>query len=163
MSDLGRIALEYAEQGIAVLPLEPRGKRPIGYLAKRGYLSATKDSEEIERFWRKVPDANIGIGCAPSGIVVFDIDRRNGGERPDCLFPTFTVETGDGEHLYYCAPQDWTPAQLEDEGIDVKWKGYVVAPPSIHPTGRVYSVKNPARVEALPQDLIEFLHDDLAE
>jgi hypothetical protein len=162
VTELQQVATEYAQQGLSVLPLEPRGKRPIGRLVKRGHLSASADPEVVGSWWAKVPDANIGIACSLSGIVVFDIDRRNGGERPDCLPDTFTVETGDGEHLYYCAPADFSPAQVDDEGIDVKWNGYVVAAPSIHPNGKTYSVARQDVVRALPSDLQAFLSDDLS-
>ena len=41
------------------------------------------------------------------------------------------------------------------EGIDVKWKGYVVAPPSIHPNGSRYEVINNLPLSVMSIDLME--------
>ena len=103
--DLGSrdTALEYAERGWAVLPLLPRKKDPHFDLAQRAYLSATTDQKLIN-FWFDYDDKiNIGIACYQSGLVVFDIDYRNGGELLPEFEPTYTVQTGDGLHLYYTA------------------------------------------------------------
>ena len=51
-------ALEYANQGLAVFPLFPRDKFPI---YKGGFQNATTDPVQIGKWWRKNPDANIGI------------------------------------------------------------------------------------------------------
>jgi hypothetical protein len=69
--------------------------------------------------------------------VVFDIDYRNGGELLEQFEPTYTVQTGDGLHLYL------QPANLMfivAISHDIKYKGYVAAAPSIHPSGARYTV-----------------------
>ena len=72
-------ALRYAEIGWHVLPLEPRGKQPLGKLVPRGLHDATTDVDLVRRWWTAAPAANIGIALAQSGLVAVDVDPRNGG------------------------------------------------------------------------------------
>lgn len=140
-------ALAYAKLGWKVLPLEPATKRPHR-LAPRGVHSATSDSKAIHEIWSRAPDAGVGIACNDSGLVVLDIDPRNGGlltlERLEAQYGTITsnvqaITPGGGLHLVYEAGGvDKLPGTL-GPGIDVKSAGYICAEPSIHPTGREYA------------------------
>ena len=136
-------ALDFAEKGWHVLPIRPKAKEPLGKLARFGHLSATTDKDILMNWFDQAPNMNIGIACEMSGLVVIDIDYRNltkeSWRYAKLLYAdTLIVETGDGVHLYFKAPQGLSlPAKLDD-GIDVKYRGYVVAPPSVHPTGKVY-------------------------
>lgn len=135
-------AASYLLKDWKVMPLLPKKKDPHFDLIKKAYLDATTDWELI-KFWFNVdPRANLGIACKPSNLVVIDIDYRAGGERQEWMNDTYTVKTGNGMHLYYQADQDMEFRSSAGEGIDVKWKGYVVAPPSIHPNGSRYEVIN---------------------
>jgi hypothetical protein len=130
-------ALAYSALGWFVLPLTPKDKTPFTRLAPRGFRSASDDPKQIVSWFAKRPDLNIGIACAMSGLVVYDIDFRNGGSI-DGLDPTLIVQTGNGFHYYYQANAGFTyPGKLRN-GIDIKWNGYVVAAPSIHPSGYKY-------------------------
>jgi hypothetical protein len=140
---LGRAALWYARHGFAVFPLRPLSKIPL--ISKsaggRGHLDGTTDIAKIERWWKRYPKANIGIACFLSGIVVIDVDPRNGGDdtlatlerEHGPLPPTWTVLTpSGGQHYYYRVPDGFdTDAATLGPGIDLKWRGYVVAPPSV--------------------------------
>ncbi len=145
-------ALQYARRGWAVFPLVPKTKRP---LTGHGLNDATTDPATIRAWWQEWPDANIGINCGASGLVVVDVDAKNGapglatwqrllpqiGGQIDT--PTVQTPTG-GYHYYYLAPQGVDLAQGNGKlgpGVDVKGQGgYVVAPPSIHPdTGTAYT------------------------
>ncbi len=132
-------ALSYSALGWYVLPLRERGKEPFSKLAPQGFKSATTDPDKITEWWDAYPNLNVGIACAMSGLVVYDVDERNGGTM-DGLATTLTIRTGDGFHLYYEA-QDGIhyPGKLR-QGVDIKFNGYVVAPPSIHPSGQIYRV-----------------------
>ena len=76
---LASAARAYSERlAWAVLPL--RGKVPA--IPKgRGYLDATTDPATISRWWREYPDANVGVSCIGSNLVVLDVDPRHGGDR----------------------------------------------------------------------------------
>lgn len=140
-------ALVYAEKHSAhVFPLAPRSKVPLSRLVPNGFLGASVDPETIARWWRQVPDANIGIACAPSGFVVVDVDPRNGGDETfgalqrelGPMPPTWTDLTpGNGQHYYLRDCVGEYVASL-GPGVDVKYRGYVVAPPSVHPSGGIY-------------------------
>ena len=149
-------ALDYAQRGWAVLPLLPRKKDPHFDLAQRAYLSATTDQNLINFWFDYDENINIGIACYQSGLVVFDIDYRNGGELLPEFEQTYTVQTGDGLHLYYTANKtDLFRGKLND-GIDIKWKGYVAAAPSVHPSGAIYTVIDDRNPVAMPKQIREW-------
>lgn len=50
------------------------GKAPVGRLAPRGVLDATTNSATIDRWWRAMPLANVGIALETSGLVLVDPD-----------------------------------------------------------------------------------------
>ncbi|WNC90609.1 AAA family ATPase [Paraburkholderia sp. FT54] len=143
-------ALDYAARGLRVLPLRPKGKAPLGALVPNGKDDATCDAEAIKAWWRAVPDANIGINCAASGIVVVDIDRHEGKANGFETLSALETENGPlrssvvaksgsgGEHRYYREPGGAHLPGKAGPGIDLKHNGYIVAPPSIHPNGEPY-------------------------
>lgn len=133
-------AHDYIDRGWAVMPLKARSKEPNHNLIRRAYLDATLDLYKATRWFYQDPTANLGISCIASNLVVIDIDYRNGGALNELLPATYTVETGDGLHLYYKAhPSMRFPGTLW-QGVDVKHRGYVVAAPSLHPNGKPYRV-----------------------
>lgn len=144
---LGRAALAYARRlDLFVLPLRVAAKEPHGRLAPRGWCSATRDSRTIEEWWDRAPSANVGVACAPSGLLVVDVDPRNGGDEElgrlsrelGALPATWTVLTpGGGLHMYFRHDGSSVSGVLA-AGVDIKHRGYVVAPPSVHPNGGIY-------------------------
>ncbi len=149
MSHTLSIALNYALRGWKILPIKLADKRP---LTPHGYKDATSDSAIISEWFSCWPDANIGIATgAASGVIVLDVDPRNGGNESFAaiasLIPsTLTARTGGGgKHLYfkYCTGLKNSNGKL-GTGLDIKTdKGYVVAPPSLHPSGQLYEWENP--------------------
>jgi hypothetical protein len=121
--------------------------------AGEGWKDGTTDPKTIERWFSRHPEANIGIACAPSGIEGLDIDPRHGGDvllrellaKHGPLPKAPTVRTRSlGFHGYFSTTNQ--PADFHDEGlyrkgfklpgrkagaIDLKQKGYLVAPPSL--------------------------------
>src|SRR5579872_34962 len=147
MSTLADAAIEYAERGMAVFPLRPRDKRPDGELAPHGFHDAATDTQRVRDWWGQSPTANIGLACAPQ-FLVLDEDPRSGGDRaledlfmtaPRYGFDTLTSLTGGGgRHFVFKHPTfDVSVAKIAP-GLDLKSKGYIVVPPSIHPSGRTY-------------------------
>jgi hypothetical protein len=132
-------ALWYAEMGRKVLPLQPKGKEPIGFLVPRGVKDATTDPDKIRSWWAKVPNTNVGIACG-EGLVVLDYDPRNGGMWDEDLLPPtpMVYSGGGGAHFYFYTPTPIPKAKV-GPGIDLQGEGsYVVAPPSIHRSGGRY-------------------------
>jgi hypothetical protein len=141
-------ANHYLALGWSVLPLRRRTKRP---LIRWEHLQHKRPSEEeISEWFRRWPDANIGIVTGEiSNLIVLDIDPKHGGdsmlgqlEQKFGMLPD-TVEAvtgGEGRHLYFAHPFGLTRNRTGlAQGIDLRGDGgYIVAPPSIHPSGRPY-------------------------
>ncbi len=70
-----RAALSYAEQGFKVFPLKPGGKKPI---TQHGLKDASQLQVTVQEYWRKNPNANIGLSC--DGLLVLDLDGKVGAE-----------------------------------------------------------------------------------
>lgn len=155
-----KAALWYADHGLAVLPLWPKAKNPLGKpeFAPHGVYSATLDKDVISEWWKKEPNANIGIaaGSLSGGLVVIDIDKhgevdgydtllefqREYGELPDTAN---TITGSGGYHFFFRSSEEIkTPSGAKSPvgvlpGIDIRGEGsFVVAPPSIHPNGSPY-------------------------
>jgi hypothetical protein len=141
-------ALELAARGFAVFPLAPRSKVPIA--GSRGCLDATRDPDRIVRMWQREPHANIGLATGgASGVWVLDVDDRHDGAATmrglvgelGPLPPTLRARTGSGWHLYFRLDGAVVRqgANVLGPGVDTRSTGgYVVAPPSIHPSGARY-------------------------
>jgi Bifunctional DNA primase/polymerase, N-terminal len=122
------------------------GKHPL----LRGWREAPVS---IARWWALGGTWNVGIETgAVSGIVVLDVDPRNGGdetlaalERDHGSLPvTWRFLTGGGgEHVLFRHPGGSIkslPGAL-GSGLDVKADGgFIVAPPSLHLSGRRYAI-----------------------
>ena len=137
-------ALTYAELDMPVIPCN-------GKAAVMSYEKATLDPKRIEQWWRKWPDANVGISTV-TGLVFLDIDPRHGGKRglhqltaqhgPLPVTVRSVSGRGDGGgHRYFVSAGDaLTNGKVADGGVELKANGYVLAPPSIHPeTFKPYS------------------------
>jgi hypothetical protein len=137
--------LPFAEKlGWKVLLLEPQWKRP--FLSKReggnGVHDASSDPGQIRAWGRACPNGNIGIACGEaSGIVVLDVDPRNGGDvairalaAKGHVFPKGPrARTGNGGFhlLYRHQPGIGGSKNKLGRGIDVKSTGgYIVVAPS---------------------------------
>jgi Bifunctional DNA primase/polymerase, N-terminal len=138
-----------------------------------GFYDATTDPDRLRAWGHRWPDANIGLATGrPSGLFVLDVDPAHDGMRTlakmiatggDGL-DTLEVETGSGGvHLYLAMPEvDLTNSNAAIKarygpGVDCRGSGgYVVAPPSIHPSGGRYSW-GAGRLRPVPGWLVEVL------
>lgn len=147
MTQLREAALAYARRGWAVFPLQRRSKEPA---VAGAYKAATTDVGQVGTWWHRWPDANIGLATgAVSGLWVLDIDGPEGEasfaelvqEHDGELAETLMASTGKGHHLYWRLPAGVDQGRRIGvrPGLDVIGsQGYLVAPPSIHPSGRLY-------------------------
>lgn len=158
-------ALELIKEGFHIIPLhtptnngecscgkacESEGKHPRIYNWPE---QASCDSAQVKEWWKRWPDANIGIVCGKiSDLVVLDVDPRNGGEdsldeledRIGGFAHTACVRTGgDGMHYYYRYPGEdliKNSSGALGNGLDIKTDGgFIVAPGSLHKTGKTYN------------------------
>ncbi len=158
-------AVEYVNRGWAVFPLHSVkdgvctcgeaicsiGKHPR---IDHGFKDATTDEPKVNEWWSKWPDANIGIATGSrSGIVVLDVDVAKGtkpsGEATldelrsthGALPATITSLTGGGgKHFFFRYQKAVMNSRVGFlPGLDIRGDGgYVVAPPSLHKSGRRY-------------------------
>lgn len=140
-------ALAYAARGWPVFPLEPRGKQPLGRLARHGLHDASTSVEKVAAWWHAFPTANIGLRTGVA-FDVLDVDGPEGRESLMAHMGELAVGLdsgpwawtgGDGDHLLYRPTGHGNRAGILPH---VDWRGaggYIVAPPSIHPdTGAAY-------------------------
>jgi hypothetical protein len=156
-------AITYIDAGWSVLPLwsvdddgkclcgradcKSPGKHPHGRLAPNGAKDATNDGEMALKWFSNGEHLNIGI-CAgeKSKLVILDVDPEHGGDESLAKFgeipKTPTVGTGGGgRHFYFRHPggEVRNSAGTIASGLDVRGhNGYVVAPPSLHASGKEY-------------------------
>jgi hypothetical protein len=158
-------ALQLAERGLAVFPCQPRDKKPA---TSHGLKDATTDAGTIEKWWCQQPNYNIGVATgAVSRILVVDIDdleaeaelRKLEAEYA-ALPATIESVTARGRHLFFQWPERAVrnSASRLAPGIDIRADGgYVVVPPSLHPSGRRYcwSVDSANALAAPPDWLLD--------
>ena len=136
------VAVALAASDIPVFPCVPGGKRP---LTSSGFHEATTRAWVVEDWWRRWPDANIGMPTGPrSGLDVVDVDVR-GNQSGFAVFQralSANLASGeiarvrtpsDGMHVYYPAggssQRCWQAAKAH---IDFRGDGgYVIVPPSV--------------------------------
>jgi hypothetical protein len=156
-------ALSWSDRGFSVFPLKPRGKEPLGWLAPHGVKDATRDPARIRDWWRREPKANVGLQTG-EGHFVLDLDGDgavawlvNSGGRHGGAPRTLTVKTSRGWHLYFkSAAEVPCSAGRIAPHVDVRGKGgSVTAPPSIHPSGGVYTIRRDLPIAEAPRWLVD--------
>jgi hypothetical protein len=150
MAPLGHAALKLAEKGMRVFPCAERSKEPA---IRDNLRRATTDPNTIAGWWRS-RDFNIGLATgAESGVWVLDIDGEEGESqlkmleaKHGALPQTVEAITGKGRHLYFRWPSRSVIRNKQNNpvmpGIDVRGDGgYVLGPPSVHPSGALLPVE----------------------
>ena len=169
-------ALLYAGKGYQVIPLHSPsgegcscksaacnrvGKHPR---TQHGLKDASTSPTQIRKWFERWPDANVGIVTgSESGLVVLDVDDGGVMKGSDALAAllkgngdattTMMVRTGNGWHIYYRHPGGTVKNSVGSvgTGLDIRADGgYVVAAPSRHANGTVYTVDQEAQIEGLP-------------
>ena len=152
-NSLKAAALAHAKNGFYVIPLVENSKRP---LISDWQNRATTNPLQIDSWWSEHPNANIGIACEVSNLIVIDLDTSKGavpsspwnelgaksGEdvfKEVCrkagdaqLFETYSVKTpSGGKHLYFYDQNIAIKQGTEVNGwwrVDTRSKGgYIVA------------------------------------
>ncbi len=140
--DLLHAALDYAGRGWVPLPIRPWSKVPL--MAWRRLLQTPPSRGDIETWWRdRWPDANVALLTgATQHLAVIDLDGSAAIKRANIMGLPATApraRTARGEHVYCLLESPMRTARLLP-GIEVRADGaYVVAPPSMHPSGVPYT------------------------
>lgn len=159
--------LALAARGWRLLPCTPRGKEP---LITSWPSAATTDPHTIQRWAERYPQCNWALVTGPaSGLWIFDQDGEPGAAAirelcrdhgDDGWLLTLTCITARGVHYYFCWPEGANirnSAGKIGRGLDVRGdRGFVIVPPSVHPTGAVYYWKDAgADIKPAPGWLLE--------
>ena len=137
-------ALRYAELGFRVFPLARMAKVP--QKGSRGFLEATNHPTIVRHLWTQFPQSNVGIATA--GLLVIDVDPGATWQDDPEIARLLTMAGGiqrtprGGFHYVFKRPErehrSWKcSASMIAENVDVRTDGgYIVAAPSVLPTGR---------------------------
>lgn len=133
-------AKAYLAAGLHPIACEPRGKRPM-VPSWRPYQEVAPTEGELEAWWTLWPEANVGLVLG-RGVFAVDLDSPDARERLEAagiVLPTDApaVATGKGAHVYLAGTAPDRIGLIP--GVDIRGVGYVIAPPSIHPSGREYT------------------------
>ena len=138
-------ALEAMDRGWCVFPVA--GKVPA---TPNGLKDASRDFDRIRAWWELHPGRGLAVATGDkSGVWALDLDGERGREairelqeRHGGLPETVTSRTARGFHLFFRLPEGVTVRNSAGKvapGIDVRGGGgYVVLPPSPHPSGTAY-------------------------
>lgn len=156
-------ALYYIRRGWPIFPVyepgddgkcscgNPQCEHPAKHPRTRhGVLDATTNEAQIRNWWGRWPEANLGLATgARSGVIVLDVDVRHGGDKSiaeieriegQIIKTRESLTGGGGRHLFFLHPG--TPVKNKIgimPGLDIRGdNGYVLLPPSVHISGRVY-------------------------
>jgi len=145
--------LRLAAMGWRLLPCAERAKTP---LIRDWPRRASYDADIIRRWAQKYAGCNWAVACgADSGVWILDVDGSP-GSASFCLLVsqygadwtrTLAVTTARGKHFYFSYPATGeirNSAGKLGVGLDVRGEGgYVLCPPSIHPSGALYEWTSP--------------------
>src|SRR5258708_7025023 len=104
MSTFLERATPLAALGLPVMPLRAGGKEAM---LSDWPSKATSSLEQLEKWARHVPDANVGVVARKNGFWMLDLDepsilnriRAQTGQELEGL--TYTVKTANGLHFYF--------------------------------------------------------------
>lgn len=139
-------AVEYASLGWSVLPVKPQEKRPLMQNWTQ-YIRSKASVGMLQSWFDNLSGAGVGMVTGRiSNIVVIDVESTCPESIESILrrYPTQLVSrTGSGGyHLYYQYPANVGTISNRVglfEGVDLRADGgFIVLPPTIHPSGGVY-------------------------
>lgn len=150
-------ALALARTGFAVFPCQSGGekaKQPMPFIRWRE--ASTTSEHQILAWWKKWPDAAIGLDLAKSGLVVIDADRHGEADGVEAFGALMAEHAFDpdsaplvatpnaGNHHFFRQPEGRHLGNSRGAlpaGIDVRGHGgYVVAPGTVMQDGRLYEL-----------------------
>jgi len=140
--------LDLLSAGVAVIPVGYRSKKPE--VRWRTYQDRLPTEQEISTWFRPGRLVNYAAVCGWNGLTVLDFDDTDGyadwlmwcvhqqGIAALVATTTYRVITRRGVHVYVFVADE--PRCGHFNGGDIKGRGgYVLIPPSVHPSGHIYA------------------------
>ena len=184
MNPMLNAAVTYARRGYSVLPLHNplsphccscKDQEECKHIGKHprtahGVNDATDDESRVREWWKCWPNANIGIATgARSNLVVVDADNEDAWSllckllpRDSSLESLEISDTGPVLQLFFRYPGTRVPNKPLANGLDIRGDGgYVVVPPSLHPSLSCYRfeggrIPDPSNLPLFPNALLKF-------
>lgn len=171
-------ASQFLQAGIAVIPVQYRDKRPDHTQLPKGldgkptwepYKTTLPSTQDLQR-WFNHP-ANYGVVAGWLGLLILDFDDageycqwrfwagKTGGVARFAAENAFQVQSSRGVHVYLRS--NTLGANRKVGKIDIKYRGYVLGPGSIHPSGQTYRALKSALVLPLINTLSDVLPGEI--
>lgn len=156
-------AAEYVDSGWSVLPVRPEEKRPF----MTNWLQYTKTRAPkamVESWFTNLAGAGVGVVTGKiSNMVVLDVEHDCPFPIEDLLrkYPTQMIAKsgGGGWHLFYQYPVNQSRVSNRVrifEGADLRADGgFIVLPPTMHPSGNRYEWIKRGPLGAFPVALLD--------
>jgi len=155
-------AMLWRSVGVSVIPLKHKGKNPLVKWTQ--YINCTPTPAELKRYFLDNGEKNVGLLCGGRfGLFVVDFDTTDGydlfmdeiSKGLRAMFnKTYKVKTPRGMHVYFRSDEVVKSTKDRERKIDIKGdRGYVVAPFSMHPSGKQYHEiipLHPSKILSLP-------------
>ncbi len=174
MGDQLTWALHYLEKGLHPIPLQPRSKKPPRGFGYKKYQNTAPKIEDLQKWFART-DNNVAV-LLGRGLIAVDLD----GEGAEEVLEEAGIElpakaprskTSSGYHVLLRVKEDLgdrvnlfkkkknAAGKLEKPLVDIRGIGYIVAPPSIHPSGHVYEweYRLGDDIPAAPAALVELI------
>jgi hypothetical protein len=161
--------LRLAAKGFKIFPCKSRAKVPV---FKGWQEQATSDPATIASWFDKFPEANWALRTGPeSGVWILDVDGEVGlwsfyqlGKQALQLETLGARTSPQHCQLYFGYPVGKRIANSVGklgEGLDVRGDGgYVLCPPSVHPSGAVYEWQDEEKpIASAPEWLLELVSE----
>jgi len=153
-------AKKLVDMGLSVIPLKKREKTPA-IPSWEEYQHRLPTDMELHK-WFDNGKNNIAIVCGKvsKNFITLDFDKKDTinfviGNIESYIGRTYVSETNRGYHLGFRLPINIDEKfirsrEFKNLGIDLRGEGnYIVAPPSIHPSGKPYQFIGELKIETI--------------
>jgi len=136
-------ALKYLDMGLSVIPILPGTKRPAVEWGE--FQRRPPTVKKVEEWFSRSMNVATVCGSVSGGLTVLDF-----------------VQTARGIHVWLRSERPCRSFKIPELQLDVKGEGgYVLAPPSVHPSGHIYRFLNPDVFEEGHILLVEDVKEDV--
>lgn len=157
LRSIEEIFKRYEELGFYIVPVAHKGKAPLLDPAKHATNSAKVMLEWFNS--KKYTGCNWGLLPAKSGLVVVDVDKRQGGLElwselsRDMDVRTLTQRSASGglHFVFRSRPDTKYKKPLTKQGIDTQWNNIIVVFPSMLAEGNQYTWIDESPIQDLPE------------
>lgn len=144
------IVLKYWNRGFSIIPIKSASKEPAIYWKEfQTRLPSYDELNEWKNMWENGSNLGIICGRVSGGLVVIDLDNQKtfdnfSSEYPE-LTKTWIVKTSRGYHVWLKSEDTRSRGTIRGDGR------YVLAPPSVHPSGAKYTFLPGSKSNGLKQ------------